>query len=85
MHRNRLLLHANITLRTPKTKAEADAVCAAMGAQVAAQETKKENDVIAKLVYESGICMPNLYIFYVNIKTSEYLTMKRCVTTIKGK
>ena len=42
------------TLLTPKVKSEADAVCAALGAHVAATETVDENAVILKLISESG-------------------------------
>ena len=41
------------TLKTPKTKAEADAVCEALGAHVLAIETAKENELVNKLVYQS--------------------------------
>lgn len=42
------------TLKTPQTKAEADAVCEAMGAHVVATETAEENSYVFSLVWESG-------------------------------
>ena len=38
-----------------KTKSQADAVCEAMGAHVAAPETTEEQDFVHQLVYESGM------------------------------
>ena len=43
------------TLQDPKTKSEADAVCEAMGAHVAAPETTEEQEFVHQLVYASGM------------------------------
>ena len=41
------------TLKTPMTKAEADVLCEALGAHVAAAETKEENEYITNLAYHT--------------------------------
>ena len=41
------------TLKTPRTKAEADAVCEALGAHVVALETADENELVKNLAFES--------------------------------
>ena len=43
------------TLQDVKTKSDADAVCEAMGAHVAAPETTEKQDFIYQLVYGSGM------------------------------
>ena len=43
------------TLQDVKTKPQADAVCEAMGAHVAAPETTEEQEFIHQLVYASGV------------------------------
>ena len=42
------------TMKTVKTKPQADAVCAAMGAHVAAPETADENQIIHVIASQPG-------------------------------